>query len=265
MNTLKWSKDEEFINTPEYETRKRALFDNHFGDPARPASLAGAKSLRKKTWTGSGEEDTSSGNSSASDEEKASSAGSKKKERSTQSKDTAKAKASRIKKRRFNKTSLVSDQMEEYCVTALWVHKADFTGEAVKLIIPYKYDRVACVSSSCVAQPGLHRFNDKNDKEVKQWLQGEDGTWNCAVCAKNRSKGSTFDPADNQRVATKMLHNTYRQHINNVIKVAKNEDEMVPIEWGPTHRKSDGGYLSVATQYTTNPPRGLPCGFPWSN
>ena len=139
MKTLKWSKDERFIKTPEYETRKRALFDNHFGDPA---SLAGAKSLRKKTWTGSGEEDTSSGNSSASDEEKASSAGSKKKERSTQSKDTAKAKASRIKKRRFNKTSLVSEQMEEYCVTALWVHNADFTGEAVKLIIPYKYDRL---------------------------------------------------------------------------------------------------------------------------
>ena len=142
MKTLKWSKDERFIKTPEYETRKRALFDNHFGDPARPASLAGAKSLRKKTWTGSGEEDTSSGNSSASDEEKASSAGSKKKERSTQSKDTAKAKASRKKKRRFGKTSQVSDRMEEYCVTALWVHNADFTGEAVKLIIPYKYDRL---------------------------------------------------------------------------------------------------------------------------
>jgi hypothetical protein len=139
MNTLKWAKGERFIKTPEYETRKRALFDNHFGDPA---SLAGAKSLRKKTSTGSGEEDTSSGNSSASDEEKASSAGSKKKERSTQSKDTAKLKASRMKKRRFNKTSQVSEQMEEYCVTALWVHNADFTGEAVKLIIPYKYDRL---------------------------------------------------------------------------------------------------------------------------
>ena len=46
-----------------------------------------------------------------------------------------------------------------------------------------------------------------------------------------------------------MLHNTYRQHINNVIKVAKIEDEMVPIVWGPAHRKSDGGYLSAATQY----------------
>ena len=68
--------------------------------------------------------------------------GIKKKERSTQSKDTAKAKASRIKKRRFNKTSLVSNQMEEYCVTALWVHNADFTGEVVKLIISYKYDRL---------------------------------------------------------------------------------------------------------------------------
>ena len=32
--------------------------------------------------------------------------------------------------------------MEEYCVTALWVHNADFTGEVVKLIIPYKYDRL---------------------------------------------------------------------------------------------------------------------------
>jgi hypothetical protein len=106
MKTLKWSKDERFIETPEYETRKRALFDNHFGDPA---SLAGAKPPKKKTSTASGEEDTSSGNSSASDEEKASSAGSKKKERSTQSKDTAKRK----KKRRFGKTSLVSDQMED--------------------------------------------------------------------------------------------------------------------------------------------------------
>ena len=47
-----------------------------------------------------------------------------------------------MKKRRFNKTSQVSEQMEEYCVTALWVHNADFTGEAVKLIIPYKYDRL---------------------------------------------------------------------------------------------------------------------------
>ena len=141
MNTLKrWSKDEQFIQTPEYETRKRALFDNHFGEPA---SLAGAKPPKKiLISTASDEEETSSGNSSASDGEKASSAGSKKKERSTQSKDTAKLKASRIKKRRFNKTSLVSEQMEEYCVTALWVHNADFTGEAVKLIIPYKYDRL---------------------------------------------------------------------------------------------------------------------------
>ena len=85
MNTLKWSKDEQFIKTPEYETRKRALFDNHFGEPA---SLAGAKPPKKKTSTASDEEETSSGNSSASDEEKASSAGSKKKERSTQSKDS---------------------------------------------------------------------------------------------------------------------------------------------------------------------------------
>ena len=56
MNTLKWSKDEQFIQTPEYETRKRVLFNNHFGDPA---SLAGAKPPKKKTststpapWTG---------------------------------------------------------------------------------------------------------------------------------------------------------------------------------------------------------------------
>ena len=84
---------------------------------------------------------------------------------------------------------------------------------------------------------------------MKQWLQGEDGTWNCAVCAKNKSKGSSFDPDDNQRVATKMLHNTYRQHINNVIKVAKIEDEMVPIEWGAAHRNTDGGYLCAATEY----------------
>ena len=103
-----------------------------------PSCLTPAKPLKKKTSTASGEEDTSSGNSSASDEEKASSAGSKKKERSTQSKDTAKRK----KKRRFGKTSLVTDQMEDYCVTALWVRNADFTGKAVKLIIPYKYDRL---------------------------------------------------------------------------------------------------------------------------
>ena len=28
MKTLKWSKDEQFIKTPEYETRKRALLNN---------------------------------------------------------------------------------------------------------------------------------------------------------------------------------------------------------------------------------------------
>ena len=30
MKTLKWSKDEQFIKTPEYETRKRALFEQSF-------------------------------------------------------------------------------------------------------------------------------------------------------------------------------------------------------------------------------------------
>jgi hypothetical protein len=85
-----------------------------------------------------------------------------------------------------------------------------------------------------------------------QWLQGEDGIWYCAVCAKKhnpKSKGASFDPDQQQRVATKMLHNTYRQHINNVIKVAKIEDEMVPIVWGPAHITADGGYLSAATHY----------------
>ena len=90
---------------------------------------------------------------------------------------------------------------------------------------------------------------DKDGKEAKQWLQGEDGIWHCALCAKKKSKGSSFDPVDNQRVATKMLHNTYRQHINKVIKAAKIEDEMVPLEWRPTHRNVDGGYLCAATEY----------------
>ena len=121
--------------------------------------------------------------------------------------------------------------MEEYCVIVLWVHNADFTDKAVQLKIPYKYNRVACFSSGCVAQPALHGFTDKDGKETQQWLQGEDGIWCCGVCAKNKSKGSSFDPDQKQRIATKMLHNTYRQHINNVIRLAKIEDEMVPIVW----------------------------------
>jgi hypothetical protein len=137
MSTLKWSKDEQYIKTPEYEKRRSALFDSHFG---RPASLAGAKPRKKKTSTASDEEETSSGNSSASDGEKASSAASKK--RSSMSKDAKLAEASRKKKKRFGKKSSVTSQMEEYCVTALWVRNADFTGKAVKLIIPYKYDRL---------------------------------------------------------------------------------------------------------------------------
>jgi hypothetical protein len=153
MSTLKWAKGERHIQTPEYEKRRSALFDSHFG---RPASLAGAKPRKKKTSTASDEEETSSGNSSASDGEKASSAGSKK--RSSMSKDAKLAEASRKKKKRFGKKSSVTSQMEEYCVTALWVRNADFTGKAVKLIIPYKYDRllvtvlVALLSLVCTIQ-----------------------------------------------------------------------------------------------------------------
>ena len=157
MSTLKWSKDEQYIKTPEYEKRRSALFDSHFG---RPASLAGAKPRKKKTSTASDEEETSSGNSVASDEDKASSVGSKK--RPTQSKDAKLASSARTKKRRFGKISQVIDQIEEYCVTVPWVHNVDFTGKAAQLKIPYKYDCVACFSSGCVAQPALHRFTDKD-------------------------------------------------------------------------------------------------------
>ena len=139
MKTLKWSKDEQFIKTPEYENRMSALFDSHFG---QAPTLAGAKLLKKKTSKVS-DVDTSSGASSSSEQEKANSAGGKK--RSSQSKEAKVAAAARKKRARFSKNTQVVDLMEECCVAILWVHKADFTGQAERLKqIPFKYDRVAC-------------------------------------------------------------------------------------------------------------------------
>ena len=244
LKTLKWTKDEKFIATPEYEKRKTVLFDTHFGQPEAP-TRAGARPPKKKTSTASDEDETSSDNNSA-DDAKATSAGSKK--RSPQTKEAIKVTASRKKKKRLAKTATVDEQMEEYCVTVLWVHNADFTGKAEKLEIPYKYDRVAC--SGCVAQPALHRFPDKGGKVVPQWLQLAGGTWECAVCQKkSKTKGATFDPLLPQRIATKMMHNTYREHIQGIMKVAKIDDELLPLAWGPAHRNSDGGYLAAAMEY----------------
>ena len=72
------------------------------------------------------------------------------------------------------------------------------------------------------------------------------------MCSKNhrsRSKGAHFDPVESQRLCTKMLHNSVREHINNMIKVAKIDDGMVPIVWGTAHRTIGGGYLLAATEY----------------
>jgi hypothetical protein len=246
MDLLAWLHENGHVDVAERDMRKEKLLSGCFDRDQRPppssAKLAAPETQRERKTRGKRRKVAvlSESDSDSSDSAPESKSASLSAERSA-GKQRRKSKA--------KPTPTKSSSLRDKAIDA-----------AMRSDTLTKFENASCAKTKVYIQSGQEMFprqlgntfinKEGNSQEV--WIE-EAGIWKCSVCPGGRN-GSKFDPSKD-RFDSKMGHNIFRKHTNNLLEAAQMVEGETAVLWPadcvkysdclPSHEELDLGKVMI--------------------